>query len=313
MKKVRFCLGMIVVIVCGIIGGTMYFFGIALDTKVTITDEEDAYDYISTKRDYLKLWVDSLREHDALRDTFIKASDGSKIRAIFAKAPQPSPGTALIIHGYTDNAIRMLMIGHLYHQEMGYNIFLPDLRGHGKSDNDYIQMGWDDRKDIIDWLPVVNRVYGDTTQIVLHGISMGAAAIMMAAGEQLPHNVKCFVEDCGYTSVWDQFHSEMKQSYNLPAFPFLYTTSLYCKWKEGWDFKEASSLEKIKKCHLPMLFIHGDADTYVPTWMVYSLYQAKPGEKELWVVPGVNHANAYWDCTGEYVQRTKTFVGRYIH
>jgi len=143
------------------------------------------------------------------------------------------------------------MIGHLYHQEMGYNIFLPDLRGHGKSDNDYIQMGWHDRKDIIDWLPVVNGVFSDTTHIVMHGISMGAATTMMESGEQLPHNVKCFVENCGYTSVWDQFRNEMRQAYNLPAFPLLlYTTSLYCKWKEGWDFKEASALEQIKNTNL---------------------------------------------------------------
>ena len=251
MKKVRVCLCIIVVIACGIIGGSRYFFGIALNTKVTATDEEDAYTYISTKRDYLRQLVDSLRKHDALRDTFITASDGGKIHAIYVKAPQPSPNTALIIHGYTDNSIRMLMIGHLYHREMGYNIFLPDLRGHGKSDNDYIQMGWHDRKDIIDWLPVVNGVFSDTTHIVMHGISMGAATTMMESGEQLPHNVKCFVENCGYTSVWDQFRNEMRQAYNLPAFPLLlYTTSLYCKWKEGWDFKEASALEQIKNTNL---------------------------------------------------------------
>ena len=312
MKKFRISLIIILVaLACGIAGGSRYFFGIALDTKVTSTDEEDAYAYIS-QRDYLKQWIDSLQEHSALRDTFILASDGKKIHAIYAKAPQPSSNTALIVHGYTDNAIRMLMIGHLYHQEMGYNIFLPDLRGQGKSDNQYIQMGWKDRKDLLDWLPVINGIYGDTTHIVMHGISMGASALMMVSGEQLPHNVKCLVEDCGYTSVWDQFHNEMTQAYKLPAFPLLYTTSWYCKWKEGWSFKEASALEQVKKCHLPMLFIHGDADTYVPTWMVHALYQAKPGEKELWVVPGVGHANAYWDCMEEYVQRTKTFVEKYI-
>ena len=313
MKKFRILLIILIAIACGIIGGSRYFFGIALDTKATLTDEEDAYAYISAKRDYLKQWIDSLHEYGALRDTFILASDGSKIHAIYAKAPQPSSKTAFIIHGYTDNAIRMLMIGHLYHQKMGYNIFLPDLRGQGKSESKYIQMGWKDRKDLLDWLPVISDIYGDTTSIVMHGISMGAAAIMMVSGEQLPHNIKCLVEDCGYTSVWDQFRSELKQTYNLPAFPLLYTTSLYCKWKEGWDFKEASSLEQIKKSNLPMLFIHGDQDTYVPTSMVYELYDAKPNKKELWVVPGVGHANAYWDYTEEYVNKTKTFVNKHMN
>ena len=312
MNKLRILLTVVAVVLCGMIVGSRYFFGVALKTKVTLTDEEDSYAYISSRGGDLKLWVDSLHANNALRDTFILASDGVKIHAIYVEASRPSPNTALIVHGYTDNSIRMLMIGHLYHREMGYNIFLPDLRGHGKSYNDHIQMGWNDRKDILDWLPVVNGIYGDTTNVVMHGISMGAATIVMASGEELPGNVKCLVEDCGYTDVWAQFRNEMGRAYSLPAFPLLHTTSLYCKWKEGWSFEEASALEQIKKCHLPMLFIHGDADTYVPTWMVHALYEAKPGVKELWVVPGVGHANAYWDCTEEYVQRTKAFVEKYI-
>lgn len=196
---------------------------------------------------------------------------------------------------------------------MNYNILLPDLRAHGKSDGEYIQMGWKDRLDILKWIDVSKGIYGDTTNMVIHGISMGAATTMMTSGEDLPENIKCFVEDCGYTSVWDEFKHKLKDEYGLPAFPILPVTSLYTQMKVDWNFKEASSLEQIKKSKLPMFFIHGDKDTYVPTWMVNKLYEAKPGEKELWIVPGVEHANAYWDYTDEYVAKTNQFVSKYIN
>ena len=313
MKKVKIIsISVVSLILIVLVGAVVFFFNTALKTKVIPTDEEDSYAFLSAKRDYLKTWVDSLRQHNALRDTFIIAPDGKELHALYVYASQPSPNTALIVHGYTDNSIRMLMIGHLYSHEMGYNILLPDLRGQGKTLNDHVQMGWFDRKDVIGWVDVVKEIFGDTTNIVVHGISMGAATTMMMSGESLPDNVRCFVEDCGYTSVWDEYVHVMKRDYGLPPFPLLHATSLLCQWRNGWAFKEASSLEQLKKCTKPMFFIHGDADNYVPTWMVYKLYEVHKGEKELWIVPGVEHANAYWDSTDEYVSRTKAFVEKYI-
>lgn len=314
MKKVIIGLVVTVVVLLAIIGGgAVYMFGVSLDRKVTPTDEEDAYAFLYEHDPSLKNWVDSLRENSALRDTFIVAADGSKLHALYIRSAIASPNTALIIHGYTDNSIRMLMIGHLYNKEMGYNILLPDLRAHGKSDGEYIQMGWKDRLDIMKWIDVTKGIYGDTTRMVIHGISMGAATTMMTSGEDLPENIKCFVEDCGYTSVWDEFTHKLKDDYGLPAFPILNAASSYSQMKVGWNFKEASALEQLKKSKLPMFFIHGDKDTYVPTWMVNVLYDAKQGDKELWIVPNVEHANAYWDCTEEYVAKTNQFVSKYIN
>ncbi|NDV64178.1 alpha/beta hydrolase [Bacteroides sp. 224] len=311
-KKTVITLSVLVVLLIILIGGTVFMFNFSLASQTSATDEEDSYAYLF-EHTYMKEWVDSLHHHSALKDTFILAEDGAKLHALYVKSAEESPNTALIIHGYTDNSIRMLMIGHLYNKVLGYNILLPDLRGHGKSDGEYIQMGWKDRLDILQWIDVTTQLYGDTTRMVLHGISMGAATTMMTSGEELPDNIKCFVEDCGYTSVWDEFAHKLKAEYGLPAFPLMHTTSLYCKMKNGWGFKEATALEQVKKCNRPMFFIHGGNDTYVPTQMVYPLYEAKPGEKELWVIPEVEHADAYWDHTEEYVDRTRNFVSKYMH
>ena len=98
----------------------------------------------------------------------------------------------------------------------------------------------------------------------------------------------------------------------MPKFPLMYTTSWLCEQKYGWNFKEASSLKQVEKADLPMFFIHGDKDTYVPTWMVYPLYEAKPNPKELWIVPGAKHAVSYKENKTEYTNRVKNFVDKYI-
>ena len=245
----------------------------------------------------------------------------------YVAAAHPTPKTAVIVHGYTDNAVRMLMIGYLYNKEMDFNILLPDLYGHGMSEGNHAQMGWKDRLDVLQWTETADELFGRrhtdsvasrSTEMVVHGISMGAATTMMVSGEvehgqyQQPF-IKCFVEDCGYTSVWDEFRGELKAQFNLPAFPLLHTANWLCRQEYGWDFLEASALEQVKKCTLPMLFIHGDADTFVPTWMVYPLYEAKPEPKELWIVPGATHAMSYKDYPQEYTEHVKKFVGKYIH
>ena len=99
-------------------------------------------------------------------------------------------------------------------------------------------MGWLDRKDVTQWMEVANRIYGDSTSMVVHGISMGAATTMMVSGEPQPDYVKCFVEDCGYTSVWDQFSKELKEQFDLPQFPLMYTADWLCQLEYGWGSKK---------------------------------------------------------------------------
>lgn len=258
-------------------------------------------------------WCDSIRSEGVLKDTFIVANDGARLHAFYLEATQPSTRTAVIVHGYGNNAITLMMFGYMYHHDLGFNILMPDLRFAGLSDGDAIQMGWKDRLDVLQWLPVAHHLFGNDTQIVVHGLSMGAATTMMLSGDDTPDYVKCFVEDCGYSSVWDQFVHNMRQQFNLPAFPVMYASSLLCQIKYGWNFQEASSVKQVTKCQKPMLFIHGADDDFVPTSMVYDVYNAKPEPKELWVVPGAIHARSYLVATDEYTQKIKLFTEKYLH
>ena len=315
MKRiVRIVVVSVLLLAAIVAGGSLYMLSYSLRPDATMRAKNaSSYEYMYGEYPFLRPWVDSLERTGALRDTVILGSEGERLHAIYAAAPRPTDRTAVIVHGYTDNAVRMLMIGYLYNHDLRYNVLLPDLHYHGRSEGRAIRMGWLDRLDVLRWMEVADTLFGGNTQMVVHGISMGAATTMMVAGESQRPYVKCFVEDCGYTSVWDEFSNELKTSFGLPAFPLMHTASWLCDLKYGWNFREASALAQVAKCELPMLFIHGDADTFVPTWMVYPLYEAKPEPKELWIVPGATHAMSYKDYPQEYTEHVKKFVGKYIH
>ncbi len=275
---------------------------------------------ILTECPWTKAWMDSVYQNHCVKDTFVAMPSGYKAHAIYLNAPHVTTKTAIVVHGYKVRAEGMLHIAYLYNHDFGYNVLLPDLYGHGMSEGDHIQMGWNDRWDVIQWSKIANEIFGvknsntsnnndiETSQVI-HGISMGAATTMAVSGEPTPNYVKCFVEDCGYTSVWHEFEAQLKDQFGLPSFPLMNTTSWLCKQKYGWSFAEAQQIEQVRKSTKPMLFIHGDKDDFVPYSMLRPLYEAKVhGRKAMYVAKGSEHAKAYCDHHKEYTEVVRKFL-----
>ena len=312
-KKLTISIVAVLLLLAGVsLGGGFYMIDYALRPANENLNQGATMEVMCRRYPHIRAWMDSIRHDGALRDTFITAADGMRLHAYFVSSRRPRKETAVIVHGYTDCAVRMFHIGYLYNESLDYNVLIPDLRFSGLSDGEAIQMGWLDRKDVMQWINMVPELFGDSAQVAVHGISMGAATTMMTSGERLPEYVKCFVEDCGYTSVWHQFQKELKEQFGLPAFPLLHVSSWLCSKTLGWNFCEASALEQIRKCSKPMMFVHGDADKYVPTYMVHELYEAKPAPKELWIVPQTAHAESYLNYPEEYTARVRSFMDRYM-
>lgn len=314
-KKLLYDILITIIILFGIytIGGACYMVNFALtpDTKIT-KNQRTAMDRLFKDYPYTKPWIDSLKRCNAFRDTSMVNKEGLKLHGYYIRADKPTKKTALLIHGYTDCAYSMLSIAYLYSHGLHYNVILPDLQHHGKSEGKAVTMGWKDSFDMLGWAQLANQIFGDSTQIVVHGISMGGATTMMLSGLPQPYYIKCYVDDCGYTSAWDEFSHELKVMFDLPDFPVLYSASALCKLKYGWSFGECSALKQVAKCKQPMLFIHGNIDTYVPSRMVLPLYEAKPQPKELWVVKNATHAQSYSNNPQEYTRRIARFVNKYI-
>ncbi len=257
-------------------------------------------------------WYDSLKTAGLLRDTFITGHRDFRIHACYAPAAEPASaqGTAIVVHGYGDNHFVFLYLVRMYRDELNYNVLFPDLQYHGYSEGDHIQMGWYDRLDLLKWIEVAHGIFDDDF-MVLHGVSMGAATVMMASGEQLPDYVRCIVEDCGYSSVVSQFNNNRRQSFPFVAPDILQSASLVCRHKYGWGFWEATTLTQLPGCTIPMYFIHGDADDFVPVENLYKNFEAKSqGYKEYWIVPGAVHANSFAKYPEEYKARVADFLKR---
>nr|WP_218032255.1 alpha/beta hydrolase [Dictyobacter kobayashii] len=135
----------------------------------------------------------------------------------------------------------------------------------------------------------------------------------MTSGEPLPMQVKAIIADCAYSSAFEILAYQGKRMYHLPAFPFVTLTSLVCKLRSGFFFEEASALKQVKKTTLPILFIHGEEDTFVPTAMVHHLYEACPTYKESFLVPDAGHGLAFTVDPDGYARHTEDFLARFVH
>lgn len=255
-------------------------------------------------------WYDSLKVLGVLKDTTITGHRDFKVHACFvpAKDPATAGGTAIVVHGYSDNHIVFLYLVRMYRDEFNYNVLFPDLQYQGYSEGDAVQMGWHDRYDVEKWTEVAHEIFRDDFMVV-HGVSMGGATVMMMSGDPQPYYVRAFIEDCGYSSVYDQFAHNLKQMFPLIPKGVLNSASLVCEKRYGWSFKEASSIRQVGLSTLPMLFIHGDADDFVPFSDLQRNYDAKTlGYKEMWVAPGAVHANSYAKYPHEYTRHVREFL-----
>ncbi|MGN0281228.1 MAG: alpha/beta hydrolase [Prevotella sp.] len=317
MKKAIIILATVLAVVLAIVtGGSFYMLDYSLSADPNRHDTDSAYSVLYDRMPDMRPWVDSLVSNGLLKDTFVMMPSGERHHALYLRSDSAHGNTAVIVHGYKDSAPKFLFLGRMYHRDLGYNILMPDLHAHGQSEGDDIQMGWKDRIDVRHWTEVAEKLFRDSinpSRIVVHGVSMGAATTMCLSGEaDLPDYIKCFVEDCGYTSVWDEFSLQLKEMFSLPEFPLMHTTSLLCQLRYGWSFSEASPIAQVAKCHRPMLFIHGDADDFVPYSMLAPLYEAKPQPKERWIAKGSKHARAYMDHPKEYTATIRRFLAKHI-
>ena len=251
-------------------------------------------------------WIYDYKDKE---DVFINSFDNLKLHGYILKT-ENSDKWAITVHGYTNKAESMSAMAYKYHS-LGYNILMPDLRGHGKSEGSYVGMGWHDRLDILKWIDLIIKENKDA-KILLHGISMGAGTVMMVSGEELPENVKVIIEDCGYTSAKEQLAYNLKTMFKLPSFPILNFCSLITKIKDNYFISEASAIKQLQKAKVPILFIHGDKDKFVPFYMLDKLYNACSSKKDKLIIKDVGHAKSESLKSDLYWNKVEDFIKQYM-
>lgn len=293
-----------------------YFFNLALNPH---SDKSSVFDAENNNMDHF--FADNseavMRYQEAqswlnkqFQDDYIISYDNLKLHGYIIENEIPSNKWVIIFHGYFSNGNSMAISAQQFY-ELGYNILLPDARGSGQSEGAYIGMGWHERLDAVDWINKIVEKNSDA-QIALYGVSMGGATVMMISGEELPSNVKVIVEDCGYSSVWNEFSYQLKEIFGIPSFPVMNFASAVTKIRAGYTLGEADAVKQVEKSITPMLFIHGDSDTFVPSDMLDIVYNAANVPKEKIFVKGAGHGASSNVLGDEYWERVSEFVGRYI-
>lgn len=310
LKKIAAAAGMIA---AAGIGETVYFYNRTMKrgnartertTKMSGTDWEKYFPLMEERKAFVMAQPHS--------DVYITSYDGLKLHATYFPAIEQAgdAGKKVVIcfHGYTGEGLSNHMAIADYFLKHGYAMLLPDARAHGQSEGEYIGFGCLDRKDALGWINWVIQECGDDVKIMLHGTSMGGATVLMASGLDLPDNVKGIVSDCGFTSPKEVFTHVLNNMYHLPAFPAIQGADLINKKLAGYGMDECNAKNEVKKAKVPILFIHGSEDTFVPCSMCHEIYDNCSSPKRKLIVEGAAHAESYYKDMAAYEKALDEFA-----
>lgn len=240
------------------------------------------------------------------KDVWITSFDGLRLHGRYYEHSPDSP-IELMMHGYRGDALRDLGGGILRGFRLGHSVLLIDQRACGESDGHIITFGVREYRDCLSWLSYMVKTFDSNRKIILTGVSMGASTVLIAAGEQLPENVIGVLADCGYTSAKEIIQSVIRGMLLPPklAYPFV---KLGAKLYGKFDLEEISSVEAMKRCTVPVIFFHGEADTFVPCYMSKTNYKACTStKKRLVTVPKAGHGLSYPVDPEQYIEEMENF------
>lgn len=274
------------------VGETVYFYNRTMKrgnaktertTKMSGTDWEKYFPLMEERKGFVLG-----QPHE---DVYLTSFDGLKLHATYFPGMEDGTGwpadvsgvkkAVICFHGYTGEGLSNHIAIADYFLKKGYAMLMPDARAHGESEGEYIGFGCLDRKDALSWVNWLIGTCGDDVEIMLHGTSMGGATVLMASGLDLPCQVKGIVSDCGFTSPKEVFTHVLNHMYHLPAFPAIQGADLLNKRLAGYGMDECNAKYEVQKAKVPILFIHGSSDTFVPVSMCHEIYEncASPKRK----------------------------------
>lgn len=289
------------------IGAAGHFYKFALTPK----KHDYRHDSRPSGKEYTagRQWM---KKHPLREDIYIRGDDGMQLHGNYIPAEAGDSVEhrfAICVHGYADTSESMGLYASVYRDRYGMNVLMPDLRGHGRSDGDYVSMGYDDSRDILRWIDWVLEK-DPAAQILLHGISMGAATVLMTTGFHLPKQVAAAISDSAYTSAMDVFSYAYKtlDEALIPAPVMLEAVRAIALVRTGYDIAKAAPVRAVAHSQTPTLFIHGQADDFVPPRMMPALYKAASCPKAFLWIPEAAHVQAVNVDPETYWARVERFL-----
>lgn len=240
----------------------------------------------------------------------LTAADGTNLIAHWYQNPVSTGRTAVLVHGHGSCGFEGYASTGLEYIRRGFNILLPDSRACGESGGEICTFGILESRDTLDWVEEILRRRPQDS-IVLHGCSLGAAAVCMMSCLDLPDAVKAAVSDCAFADAVPQIGHMIKLA-NVPSFPLLQLEEQWFHAHTGLDLRDACPLSAVRRSKIPILFVHGSSDRYVPPENAGRLYEACGSGRELVLIKGAGHAASHYADPDTYCTAVFRFLDRYL-
>lgn len=225
----------------------------------------------------------------------------------------------------TENAKRTIIEFHGWHgrwdvdfsasspelHKLGCNLLLVEQRGQGESDGNVMTFGIKEKFDVQDWINWYQKEIDDQIPIYLGGVSMGAATLLMASSFKFPKEVKAIFSDCGFSNAYEIIRLVGKNYFHVPEHPFMDSILRACQKKYGFDLKDGDALAAVRKATIPILFVHGTADKFVPCFMGETAFAACNAPKDLLLVEGAVHGRSFLVDKKAYMEKMQEYFENY--
>lgn len=271
-------------------------------TQMRVQTNESIYEYLERTGMYTREQFERLPK----RQVQVTSKDGLQLSGYVLELFPESRRWMIIVHGYTVSLLVSTQYIDMF-QKAGFNILLIDQRRHGSSEGKFTTYGYQEKYDVQTWVHWILENYGENSVVGLHGQSLGGGTVLEYLSIAHP-NVKFVIADCPYSDLTELMRHQISKLNKLPAAPLLPLVNKLLQRKAGFRLDQVSPLKAVEQSKLPVLFIHGTEDNYVPTYMSRDLYRHKPEPKKLLLVEGAVHANAYSVNPKRYAEEVRSFI-----
>lgn len=290
---------------------TAYFFTVAF-VKLNMGDLDDMNSPANIPlKEYSKEITDGIKYINSQEFKWVEtlSFDGLKLAGRYFD--KKSDKTIILFHGYRSSAARDFSCAVKMYIDFGFNVLLVDQRSHGRSEGRLITFGIKERYDVLSWVKLISEKYS-AKNIIIDGISMGATTVLLAGELDLPREVVGIIADCGFTSPIDIIKIVGKKSYNINPSFFIPILNFCCKIFGGFSLYAANTVEAVKNCKLPILFIHGKADNFVPAEMSERAYSGAQENCRLLLVENAGHGLSFLVDKERVVLELEEFIKKCI-
>ncbi|MGG4346101.1 alpha/beta hydrolase [Paenibacillus lautus] len=275
-------------------------------TRMRVKNDLKLFTVLEKAGLYSRKQYESLQKNEVVITSF----DGLKLCGAAIEKNPGSKHWMLLAHGYTGSRAVSTQFIDLFTEE-GYNVLLIDQRRHGRSEGRYTTYGYYEKHDVQAWVRWLIRQYGRDVAIGLHGQSLGGGTVLEYLSIAEPQ-VKLVIADCPYSDLTDLMRHQLTRINKIPSVPFLSWVNARIRRKAGFSLDQVSPIRAVRNSTLPVMFIHGTKDNYVPTRMSIEMFEAKPDPKKLLLIEGAIHANAYHIDPKLYREGVHSFLREHI-